>query len=410
ASTVSQWETGQRGARGVRRHQLDALDDCYGAGGALADLADALGTPAGLPPRTTWAWNFPGPSGPVWAWIRPALGAAVRARLLWGAFRYDCAPKSDDRGVFVASPTSMPNPAVWVHLAGPGWVDFGRGVVPPQLGIPVLDPLATADLAGGGHTPAGLVSADVSARFADDPVWADAVLRFFGTRPDLVRRVFTESTIHERVLDLTRTASRQAPLPPFPAGGYRALRECRRLSCAEAAAAATALLPAEPVSDDQIGLLERGGNPRPLLLRARLDTVYRADGHTCVEVLGSTSHRSPHVVAVPRFWTGPVWFGFAAEATATADATIELGPSHKRVRVRTGVTVTCRQPPHERVPFRVHCPEGWHVTAGLGMHPEARDVNWGWRRAGDDAAGGAPVNEAFLRLFGRTAADFARLL
>ncbi|HEY8545935.1 MAG TPA: hypothetical protein VIL36_12840, partial [Acidimicrobiales bacterium] len=73
--------------------------------------------------------------------------------------------------------------------------------------------------------------------------------------------------------------------------------------------------------------------------------------------------------------------------------------------------VTCRRAVPEKEPLVITCPPGWRVRAGVGFRPEARDVNWGWRDV-DDAGtrGDAPVHELFLGLFGRTRADFERLL
>jgi hypothetical protein len=411
-SAVSQWETGQRGtARGISRRHLQALDDCYAADGALVDLALALGTPSGLPPRTTWAHNFQGPGGPVWAWLRPGFGRHhTTARLLWGAFRFDCTQGGDARGLIVTSPTSMPNPAVWVHLRDPGWVDFGRGEVPETLGIPTLDALSGAQIGDGGHSPAGLVSPAVIARFNHDPEWADEVLQFFGTRADLVTQVFNGTAAHDRIVNLTTQAPTTVSSETLNIVDYRALRECRNLSRAEVAAAATDLMPEEPITDDQVALLERGGNPRPRFLRTRLDLLYRADGHTCLEVVKAQGSRSPYMVNFPDFWIGPVWFTFAAGSDPCGEARLEWGPNRKRMYLQAGTTVTCRRPTPEPVPFLVYCPDTWTVTAGMGAHPRARDINWGWHRADNDQPERPDVNEVFLSLFGQTTKDFNRLL
>jgi hypothetical protein len=302
----------------------------------------------------------------------------------------------------------MPNPAVWVHLRDPGWVDFGRGEVPKALGIPKLDALSGAQIGDGGHSPAGLVSPDVIARFNYDPQWADKVLQFFGTRADLVRQVFNATAVHDRIVNLTTppaTVSDEA----FTGDDYRALRECRNLSRAEVAAAATELMPEEPVTDDQVALLERGGNPRRRFLRTRLDLLYRADGHTCLEIVNAQGSRSPYVVHFPSFWIGPVWFTFTARGDARGEARIEWGPNRKRMFIQAGTTVTCRRPTPEPVPFLIYCPDRWTVTAGMGAHPHARDVNWGWLRTDDEHAR-PDVNEIFLTLFGRTTDDFKALL
>jgi hypothetical protein len=58
------------------------------------------------------------------------------------------------------------------------------------------------------------------------------------------------------------------------------------------------------------------------------------------------------------------------------------------------------------IPFVVHCPDGWTVEAGIGARPDARDVNWGWRRDDDDERERPPVNETLLRWSGRTPEEF----
>ena len=107
---LSMWENGRRTPDLA---SLEALDLAYGAEGALVDLALALNTPDALPARTTWAHSPQGPSTPRWAWLRPRPGrSSIEARLLWGAFAFDCSGPCSPHGLFVTSPISMPNPPV----------------------------------------------------------------------------------------------------------------------------------------------------------------------------------------------------------------------------------------------------------------------------------------------------------
>jgi transcriptional regulator with XRE-family HTH domain len=413
-SALSQWETGRRRTRrSIPLSDLARLDEAYAAGGALVDIALAVGTPHGLPARRTWAHNVQGPSGPVWAWLRLPPGIAwISARLLWGAFRLDCTRAIDERGLFITSPVSMTNPAAWVHLGDPGWVDFGHGTVPDGLGIPVIDALSSAELGNGGHSVAGLVAPNVIERFETDPAWAEEVLDLLGDRRDLVIQVFRETPVTERITDLSHEtpASPSGAVGAFTGGQYRTLRLARGLSQAEVADLATELMPKDPVTDDQIGLLERGGTPRSRFLRPRLDCVYRADGHTCLERVKVGGVRSPFAPEIPEFWIGPIWFTLTAAAEdGVGDARIQCGEHRKRMRVRSGTTVTCRRPTPEPVPFTVYCPSGWTMVAGIGAHPHAQDVNWGWLRDDDGDRQHAPVNDVFLGWFGRTAEDFEQL-
>jgi transcriptional regulator with XRE-family HTH domain len=408
---LSMWENGRRR---LGYAQLAALDELYGAGGALVDVALALGTPGGLAARTVWAHNAQGPSAPHWAWVRPPPGAGgVDARVMWGAFAFDCAEPCDDRGVFVTSPVSMPNPAGWVHLREPGWVDFGRGTIPPALGIPAFESVAVARLAGSGHSPAGLVAPDVVRRFRSDPAFAEAVLDFFGVRRDLVRDVFSTDDPGHPIVDLTGPpAVVPPPHRPFTGAQYRALRQARGLSQAEAAQLASDLAPADPVSDDQVGLLERGGSPRTGRVRTRLDTVYRADGVCAVERVDPVVDRPTYTFVFPDWWIGPVWFTFVSpDGRDPGYARIDWARASKRMFVAPGTTVTCRRPMPGPVPFVVTCPSQWTVVGGMGARPDARDVNWAWYNPDDRSTrGDAPVHELFLGLFGRTRAEFEELL
>jgi transcriptional regulator with XRE-family HTH domain len=408
---LSMWEHGRRR---VGYAQLAALDGLYGADGALVDVALAIGTPGGLPARTAWAHNAQGPSAPHWAWVRPSPGAnRVDARIMWGAFAFDCSGPCDERGLFVTSPVSMPNPAGWVHLRDPGWVDFGRGTIPPALGIPTFESVAVARLAGSGHSPAGLVAPDVVRRFTTDPAFADAVLDFFGVRRDLVRDVFSTANPAHPIVDLTRPPEVAPPAHrPFTGTEYRALRRARGLSQAEAAQLASALSPAHRVSDDQVAVLERGGRPRAARLRTRLDRVYRADGVCALERVDPIGDRPPFTFVFPGYWIGPVWFTFVSpDGRHPGYARLDWDRASKQLFVAPGTTVTCRRPVEDPVPFVVTCPAEWTVVGGMGARPDARDVNWAWFNPDDRSTrGDALVHELFLGLFGRTRTDFDDLM
>jgi transcriptional regulator with XRE-family HTH domain len=418
--TLGMWESGSRRPAFA---QLEALDACYGAGGALVDLALALGSPRGLDPRHIWAHNPQGPSAPHWAWLRPVPGEGwVEALLRWAAFGQEVAEPAGagDRGVFVTTPVSMPNPAVWIRLARPGWVDFGRGTPPRELGIPILPALAGAQVAGGGHSAAGLVAPHIVERFVADPVFARAVLQFFGDRPDLVTQVFSTRQGWDRV-------ARISPPVPDPTAGeaapgaamFRRLREARALSLADAAKLATAMFPEQAVHADQVRGVENGRRPRTRYVRARLDAVYRADGHLCRDEVPVTEGPATSAdvrvdVEIPAFWVGPVWFSLVPQGRArTGRVRLEWGSDIKHMVFDGAATISCRRATHDAEHVSLFCPRGWQVTAGMGDRPDARDVNFGWLRKNDpglEPAAPEDVNEIFLNWFGRTRDDFRRFL
>jgi len=408
-SVISMWESAERG---LTFDHLHALDRCYGAGGALADIALAMGTPSGVRSRRSWVHNPQNSSGPVWAWCRPEHGREyITVKVRWGAFTVDCSSACDHHGIFLTSPISMPNPPVWVDMAEPGWVDFGRGGIPEQLGIPTFDALSGLRVAAGGHSSAGLVARHLAERFATDKAFAQAVLVFFGEPHDVVLEVFSTADARRTVRDLTNGMSPVNSHKPFTGQQWRQLRNCRCLSRPAAAKRATALTPDHRVTDDQIDELERGGNPRTEFLRSRLDRVYRADGYTCIEEVKSRRPKSPFRFDFPAYWIGPVWFTFASKHDVPALAQVRWGQSYKQLQVKGGTTVACRKPTEEPIPFEIICPRDWTVKAGMGMHPAAWDVNWGWSNVNDaNTRGDDPVHELFLGLFGRTKEEFEKFL
>jgi len=417
-AAVSQWE---RGHRGVRFATLRRLDELYGAQGALVDLTMALDARDGLAARDVWAQNFPGPSGPAWAWLRPRPGThRIEARLRWAAFHLAIDEACDDRGLVATTPMSMENPAVWVYLREAGWVDFGRGEVPERLGLPCFDALERAEVAGGGHSAAGLVSPRLAERFARDERFAARLADFFGSRPELVEQVCTTGEAEDRVSDLTDGRHRPADAPdPFPAEGYRRLRVARRLTRQDVADLATGMRPDAPVTTRHLELLEAGGDPRPDRFRSRLDRIYRADGTTCTETVTIRTKAPVPTFDFPTHWIGPIWFRFVPTDDRPARLAIHHGENRKELLVRGPTIVTCRRPTEDAVPFTVTCPRGWTVEVGLGAWgPEARDVNFGWQGAAppDPATAAAlradrpPIDPSFLGWFGRTPEDLAELL
>jgi hypothetical protein len=379
-SVISMWESAERGLTSAH---LSALDRCYGAGGALVDIAMAIGTPAGLAPRTTWFHNPQGPSGPVWAWCRPQRGRRhISVHVRWGAFAFDVSSACDDNGIFLTSPVSTPSPSACVHLQERGWVDFGRGAIPEQLGIPTFDALSGVRV---------------------EP-------------HELIRQVFSVTDAPRAILDLTRCRPPVTTAQPFTPDQWRRLRDCRSFSRRAAALLATDLMPDHPVTDDQLHELEKGGRPRPAFLRSRLDEIYRADGCTGTEEVppgrSTPATHTMHCISFdfPKWWIGPVWFRFTAAHGTAARVELRCDRHRKQLRVPAGGAVACRKPTGSATPFVVLCPKMWHVTAGMGVCPGAWDVNWAWTTVDDGPRQPDEVHDLLLGLLGRSKEQFDEAL
>lgn len=414
ASSVGALSTWERDRRRPSWERIAELDDIYGAGGALVDLAGALDSPVGLPSRRVWSHNFRSEPGPVWAWLRPETPGVLQAVLRWGAFGIDLRHECTRRGVLVCVPTSFTNPAGWVILREPGWVDFGRGRPPTELGIPIIEALDHASVTDLPHSVAGLVSRALSERYRSDAAFATEVQQLFGARPDLVDRVFNTTTGWRQILDVgpAPAAAARSGAAGMPAGfsgsQYAALRAARHLSLRQAAEAATTLDPTAPVSDDHVRRLEAGSAPRVERLRSRLDMVYRADGRTCVETIatrrGATTGR--WILDFPDYWVGPVWLQVDGPAGTTSDAVLVWAGDYVPLRVHAGRVLTCRRAFHGAPPASLSLAPNWTVSAaGVGAREHAADVNWGWYSTDGDPNDSPAVNEHFLALFGRSLDD-----
>jgi len=281
-SALSNWESDRRQPDAVTLERLDRL---YGARGTLVDLLAALGTPAALDPRRTWWHNFGLSGGPVWAWVRPGPNQTrLSMTVTWGPFRAEVDYESDDCGVILTAPASTANPPLRVDLAEDGWVDFGQGRVPAELGIPVVNGLTHIRLFDRKDDATSIFAERLSSFLGDDERWVETIQEFVDDRRDLVGDALSGIDHRHQVSDVTEVTT-GAPVPlglRFSGDRYRRLREARGLSQADTARLVTELLPSSPMRDDQVGTVEAGGYPRVEQLGSRLDTVYRANGATLV--------------------------------------------------------------------------------------------------------------------------------
>lgn len=403
----SMWESGKRRPSDA---DLQRLDDCYGADRALVGLCRALGTPDGLDPRTSWTFNVLGDPRPCWAWVRPAVPGRIDALVQWGAFKVVIGADCGREGVIVTAPISMPEPAAVFHLAQPGWVDAGDGMVPACLGIPLVDPVPLVEVATSGNSVAGLLDPRLARRMlADDHVLA-SVADFLRVSPDMMVEIAQRSENLHRAPEIRRPAEGAPRLTPYDGAGYRRLRKARGYSRAELSRRVTEMLPAARVTADQLDVFEAGGTPRVVRLPSRLDVALGGDGYTCIEPATvdrlSARHWRLHF---PPYWIGPVWARFDAEGTASpAEIQIVWGGSFKWIRAEPGSVVRFRRTRLEPNPAGVNAPDGWTVTAGIGMRLDATNVTNDWRSAAPARLSQAhtSAHATFLGWFGRTPAEF----
>ena len=407
-SAVSNWESSRRQPD---FDQIAGLDTLYDAGGALIDVAFGLESPGALEPRRVWWHNCPPGGSATWAWIRPhPEAAAPRATAFWGAFRCDAPERLGPEGVVLAVASSVPNPPIKVVMDPPGWVDFGRSEFPGCLGVPVVSVLDNAQL-----TDLATNFRAVLPRRSIDHI-GEAQRRLIRTIHDVLGGPASaaEETIgaleHPRQEFDDLSGLSVAPLPRpsllLDGDGYARLRRHRRMSRSKVAESASGLLPGRPVSDDQLEQLENGGHPRGERIGSRLDTVYRADGHTCIEVVAARPGPAGQlIVEFPRYWVGPVWVSLLGPPGAGVGAmSLEFPPWRKNLCARSGLTVAFRRPVPDQAPLVIRVQEGWTAVAGIGHVSSATDVNDGWELLDGERAGSVfpEIYSTYLKAFGLT--------
>lgn len=415
-STVANWESG---LRRPNHDALAALDALYRADGALLGLAGAFGSPRGLDPRSEWWHNYSPGGGPAWAWARCEQAAAVvELQLRWGPLALRVQRRLDSRGLIVTVPASVPNPPVHARIDPPGWIDFGQGRIPRSLGVSTLGALAHVHLADPADHALWITVDRLRPVLNRDGRWVDKLKGLLGQRGDLVSDALTQSAPPTAVTDLAGHAPSGSRAPCTWSGSrYRALRQARGLSQAEAAARATALAPALGVSDDQIALLEGGGQPRVPDLPGRLDVVYRADGQSLRQAIPTLSaDDGTMTISPPSWWVGPIWLTPRAEKKAVdampREVVLRWPPWEHRVRLQPGTTLTTRKAPDQDQPLTVDLPAGWKLSAGLGARPDAIDINHGWH-AIDTTSADRIFNyyhRVYLQLFDKAQSDLLHLL
>ncbi|MEH0931438.1 helix-turn-helix transcriptional regulator [Micromonospora sp. CPCC 205558] len=394
-TTIHNWETGR--TDGPRPHQLAALDTCFGVGGTLHGLYAALRTPDALDATPRWWQNFQGESRPCWAWLRVAGGQPGVARIDAGPFRLDCEVPAGE-GVFVQAYAFASNPAVIVRLDRPGWVDFGYGVLPTNIGTDVIDAVRFAVVGPRGpldHALAQASRAWLPHEFGGSDRWFDNLKQHFGHfghRVEVARHAVLaamKAAVSTGIDVSSVDASRDGVPQHWGSERYRRLRVARGLSLSDLAQLTSALDPdLSAVTKDHLHRLEHGSAPRIPDLVERLDMALGADGRTCTAEVTAIQEVDRGVeITFPSYWVGPVWVQFLRFGKATESrARLIWSPWHKNLKLCDGVVVTTRRSEPTNAPLRIDLAAGWHVRAGVGVHPRAIDVNEGWGLVSRDMA------------------------
>lgn len=371
--------------RGLNWEVIRFVDSALHAGGAFEGLAWAIGTPSGLEPSTNWAHNYQPREGPVWIWIRPSSTSShTAAEISCGPISLSVRMSSDDDGVVVTLPYAMPNPPFFVDLSRPGWVDFGQGEVPANLGLPTMNAMGPKKIDGKGVISTfQLLQAKLQPNLRENRAWISFLLATL--RADAVP---IRGPVQSIPIDLTRfedqdhdqfSRDREAHCGGV---GLRRLRLSRRLALRPAAIRASNLDPSSPIHHTTLARIERGEAVRDWgSISQRLDIVYGADGRISQGIVKPMVDRGSTQFYFPAYWVGPVWVSLQAPRDESHGLVrLQWGGWKNRVHVRGNTVLTFRRakPGEAEHQLVVIAPKGWVVRSGLGRIPDAVDINSGW--------------------------------
>ncbi|MEL7158734.1 MAG: helix-turn-helix transcriptional regulator, partial [Actinomycetota bacterium] len=271
ASALSHWE---RDARAISIAP-DTIDEALEGQGVLRSLLWAANTPDGLDPGHLWTKVFPGPSAPVWVWIRsPASKIFLQAE--WGVARIDTVLEPGPNGAFITVGASVPDSPVVLYMSEPGWADFGWGELPQAMpGAPVLAAVSMFSASSADGRFMEFFRSHVQAELADPS----------SPRPRLAEVV--PESIERFVADRTRREPVKEPHKNWPVHAegidavdrqrFARLRQARGLSRTEMARRVTKLTDTA-VSRDTIRRFEKDvGKPHDPMLPVALDHALGAD-------------------------------------------------------------------------------------------------------------------------------------
>lgn len=396
-TALSNWENGTRAIS----IGIDHIDDKLDAGGVLAGILWAFGTPDGLEPTPVWTKVFPGHPTPAWLWVR-SQRADLHFEGEWGVASVVTPIELGPNGLFMTVGQSVAESPIVIRLSEPSWVDFGRGDLPTDVpGAPVLPAISYAARSSGVGT------------FTD---------MFFGNLPDRLSRSRSGQVarLHRRAPALLssffRAFSRSPVRPPGtswppvpsepseePRRRYGRLRQARGLSLVEVAERLSTETGIE-VSKDTLRRFETDvGVPHDRLLPVALDHILGADGRLALaELRGDIGTGSVHF---PPYWHGPVWLELSGP------------PGGGPVQLHWGEWQRELLDPLPRLyayhycepsaPLRIHARDEVTWRVGVGRRAGATVINQGWNPVNADVAQRAidEAEEALLASLERTDDD-----
>ena len=376
ATTLSNWENATR----MISVDIEQIDKTMRADGVLAGLLWAFATPTGIEPARLWSKVFPGPSDPVWMWLRSAE-PTIRIEAEWGVFRFEADLDLSPNGVFVTVGASIGESPVVVQLSRPGWVDFGRGDIPKSVpGAQVLSAIEMAQ----SSTASGVFMERFSTNMAEkfERSRAREVASLGREIPNRLARFFNGFN----------RSGRQAisgAWPPLPEGvdanerlRFARMRQARGLSLASTAER-LALMTDIKVGKDTLRRFENGlGEPHDRLLPVALDYVLGANGHLALVEI--QSGRGTGSVRFPYYWHAPVWLAFGGPQ-AQVPAELHWGRWRRTVEGDLPLLVIS----HYAEPassLRIVVGNRVRWTVGVGRRAGAVPIDQGWVPASIDDA------------------------
>ncbi len=370
-TSVTNWERGTR----LASLDVDRIDRALDAGGVLAGLLWAFGTPEGLEPVRFSSYVFPESMDPVWMWVR-SESPDVGIQADWGLYRFAGEFELGENGMFVTVGASIDESPVVVQLSAPGWIDFGRGELPTRIaGAPVKDAIdifQPSDATGGINT---MLSTNLHERFEHAPTREMAELGNDALKP-------VESFLD--VMDRSTGGPRSRSRPPVREGlsalersRFVRMRKARKLSFSETAARLTTMTDTH-VGKDTLRRFESGtGKPHDPLLPVALDHVLGGNGHLALTKI--TGGHGSGAVSFPPYWRAPVWLDFVGPERDDADerpvAELQWGSWRRRITGQLPMQVISHS---SMVPLRITTDPDVHWTAGVGRLIGATPIDDEW--------------------------------